>query len=146
MINLSRDGQNSKSEALLLKSKVHRNLKKYMENVVEESEIGSRPHGTKYKSSFIFSHESKNYAVVCKFQFSQGSVDFKIPYEVISLAHCITSSPHLHGGFLVLAGNGYSKGMKQFILSDLRDWIVVPPTLVITTYDDFIRRVRSHNL
>ena len=146
MINLSRDDQNSKSEALLLKSKIHRNLKKYMGNVVEESVIGSRPHGTKYKSSFMFSHESKNYAVVCKFQFSQGSVDFKIPYEVISLSHCICSSPNLHGGFLVLAGQGYSKGMRQFILGELGGWINVPPTLKIVTYHDFVSLIRSQNL
>lgn len=146
MIDLSRDDQNSKSEALLLKSKVHRNLKKYMHNVTEDHEIGLRPHGTKYKSNFMFSHESKNYAVVCKFQFSHGSVDFKIPYEAISLAHCITSSTDLHGGFIVLSGNGYSKEMKRFLLRDLRKWIVVPPTLIITTYEDFIKRVRSHEL
>ena len=143
---MTKADRNTKSEALLLKSKVHRNLKKYMHNVVGDHEIGLRPHGTKYKSSFMFSHESKNYAVVCKFQFSHGSVDFKIPYEVISLAHCITSSTDLHGGFIVLGGNGYSKEMKRFLLGDLRKWIVVPPTLIITTYEDFIKRVRSHNL
>jgi len=140
------DVENNNYDAVSLKMKVHRNLKKYMDGVQEEVLIGVRPHGTKYKSNFMFSHESKNYAVICKFQFSQGSVDFKIPYEVISLAHCIESSQDLHGGFLVLAGHGYSKGMRQFILGALSEWINVPQSLSIITYDDFVKRIRARDL
>ena len=139
------DTQRNNYDAVSLKSKVHRNLKKYMSDVHEEVEIGARPHGTRYRSNFMFSHDSKNYAVICKFQFSQGSVDFKIPYEVISLAHCIVSSEELHGGFLVLAGNGYSKGMKQFLLENLGEWINVPQSLTIITYDDFVKRIRARD-
>ena len=52
------DTQRNNYDAVSLKSKVHRNLKKYMSDVHEEVEIGARPHGTRYRSNFMFSHDS----------------------------------------------------------------------------------------
>ena len=83
--------------------------------------IGRRPHGPLYKASHTFRLNGKSYAVVCKFQNTARSVDFILnTYEIISLANSVENSDKIQKGFLVLGGYGYSKGMLNFVLNDMR--------------------------
>ena len=98
------------------------------------------------KCNFLVSVNEKQYAVITKFQFSAGSVDFKLPYEAISLAYSVQASEVLDGGFLILGGTGYSKGMLNFMLHDIHSWINLGHNIRILTLDDFISILRARNL
>ena len=129
-----------------LTDKLIRNLKMFSDSLSENTVIGIRPHGTKMKCNFLVSVNEKQYAVITKFQFSAGSVDFKLPYEAISLAYSVQASENLDGGFLILGGTGYSKGMLNFMLHDIQSWINLGHNIRILTLDDFISVLRARNL
>ena len=125
---------------------LRRNLEKFSDDLQSNRVIGHRPHGPAYKASHTFSIGEICYAVVSKFQNTTGSVDFKLPYEVISLAHSVETNNAIQKGFLILGGYGYSKGMLNFVLNDLHDWLNITTDVEIVLFDDFVRRLRSSNL
>jgi hypothetical protein len=129
-----------------LRGILFRNLEKFSEDIQSNTVIGRRPHGPLYKASHTFVQEGKSYAVVCKFQNTTGSVDFKLPYEIISLAHSVENNDEIQKGFLVLGGYGYSKGMLNFVLNDLHDWLNITSDVEIFLFDDFVRNLRSLTL
>jgi len=129
-----------------LTNKLIRNLNMFSDSLRENTVIGIRPHGTKMKCNFLISVNEKKYAVITKFQFSAGSVDFKLPYEAISLAYSVQASESLDGGFLILGGTGYSKGMLNFMLHDIQSWINLGHAVRILTLDDFISMLRARSL
>ena len=88
----------------------------------------------------------KKYAIITKFQFSAGSVDFKLPYEAISLAFSVRASEDIDEGFIILGGTGYSKGMLKFMLDDIQNWIDLGKEIKIIVLDDFIRQLRTRNI
>jgi len=115
----------------------------FCDSVNENVVIGTRPHGTKMKSNFVISLNHQKYALITKFQFSAGSVDFKLPYEAISLAFSVAASEDIDKGVLILGGTGYSKGMLKFMLDDIHDWIDLGKEVKIIDYDDFVRLLRA---
>ena len=125
---------------------LHRNLEKFSKDLRSDRVIGHRPHGPAYKASHTFSIEGKCYAVVSKFQNTSGSVDFKLPYEVISLAHSIETNDEIQKGFLVLGGYGYGRGMLNFVLNDLHNWLNITTNVEIILFHDFLKRLRSFTL
>ena len=129
-----------------LRSILFRNLEKFSEDIQSNTVIGRRPHGPLYKASHTFRLNGKSYAVVCKFQNTAGSVDFKLPYEIISLAYSVENSDKIQKGFLVLGGYGYSKGMLNFVLNDMHDWLNITHDVEILLFDEFVKRLRSSTL
>jgi hypothetical protein len=125
---------------------MRRNLEKFSDDVQSNRVIGHRPHGPAYKATHTFTIKGTSYAVVSKFQNTTGSVDFKLPYEVISLAHSVETNNEIQKGFLVLGGQGYSKGMLNFVLNNLHDWLNITTDVEILMFDDFIGRLRSSAL
>jgi hypothetical protein len=129
-----------------LSEKLVRNLRMFSDSVDENVVIGTRPHGTKMKTNFVMSLNHKKYAIITKFQFSAGSVDFKLPYEAISLAFSVRASEDIDEGFIILGGTGYSKGMLKFMLDDIQNWIDLGKEIKIIVLDDFIRQLRTRNI
>ena len=125
---------------------LERNLAKFATGVNKNVEIGFRPHGTKYSASYLFTLNSINYAIVCKFQNTGGSVDFKLPYELISLANSVAKSDYISHGLLILGGSGYGKGMLKFITKDIHSWVNLDNTTRALLIDDFIHRLRNNEL
>jgi hypothetical protein len=129
-----------------LSEKLVRNLRMFSDSVDENVVIGTRPHGTKMKTNFVISLNHKKYAIITKFQFSAGSVDFKLPYEAISLAFSVRASEDIDEGFIILGGTGYSKGMLKFMLDDIQNWIDLGKEIKIIVLDDFIRQLRTRKI
>ena len=125
---------------------LERNLAKFTTEVSKSVEIGIRPHGTKYSASYLFKLNSINYAIVCKFQNTGGSVDFKLPYELISLANSVNNSEYISYGLLILGGSGYGKGMLKFITKDIHFWVNIGNNTRAMLIEDFIHRLRNNNL
>ena len=129
-----------------LSEKLVRNLRMFSDSVDENVVIGTRPHGTKMKTNFVISLNHKKYAIITKFQFSAGSVDFKLPYEAISLAFSVRASEDIDEGFIILGGTGYSKGMLKFMLDDIQNWIDLGKEIKIIVLEDFIRQLRTRKI
>jgi hypothetical protein len=125
---------------------LERNLEKFSTDVNKHVNIGFRPHGTKYSASYVFTLGLKKFAVVSKFQNTGGSVDFKLPYELISLANCVNNSESISQGYLILGGLGYGKGMLKFITQDVEEWINIGKYTKALLFEDFLHKLRNNQL
>ena len=111
-----------------------------------QSRIGATPWGTTHSIDWeIWSLDNPNLRALlsCKYQDSGGTAEEKIPYEVIKLARAIDVDPRFRIAWLVIGGDGWTEGLRQFFFSRLQEDI---PAMVgrvqLLTTDELI----SHEL
>ena len=111
-----------------------------------QSRIGATPWGTTHNIDWeIWSLDNPNLRALlsCKYQDSGGTAEEKSPDEVIKLARAIDLDSRFRIAWLVIGGDGWTEGLRQFFFSRLQEDI---PAMVgrvqLLTTDELI----SHEL
>lgn len=109
--------------------------------VSSQKVIGDKFDGTKHRVDVLTeSPEGREILVSLKWQQVGGTVEEKLPFEVIKLIHAIKSS----GGrfayaYIVIAGEGMRRELKKFYMQGgLKDYIKDADLIHIVSLDQFI--------
>lgn len=79
--------------------------------------------------------------VSCKTQNVGGTAEEKIAYEIIKLAHALENSPERYGerAVIVMDGDGWSAGMRNFVDNDVKTWIPRASNVVLySSAEEFV--------
>jgi len=111
-----------------------------------QSPIGLTPWGTNHNVDWEIwdtTNLHRRALLSCKYQDSGGTAEEKIPYEVIKLAKAIELDPRFKIAWLVIGGDGWTKGLRTYYFTLLQNDI---PSMIdrvhLLSTDDLI----SHDL
>jgi hypothetical protein len=93
---------------------------------VSQSTIGEKPGGGKHRVDWeIYRKSDSNYRglISCKFQTTSGTAEEKIAYEVIKLLHAMKTDSRYKKSWIIMGGDGWSAGIREFTNSHLVEWI-----------------------
>ena len=88
--------------------------------------VGEKPGGGKHRIDWelVKNDNSELRGLIsCKFQSTSGTAEEKIAYEVIKLLHTMENDLRFKKSWIIMGGDGWSTGMKQFVNSELSKWI-----------------------
>lgn len=91
-----------------------------------QSIVGDKPGGGRHRIDWeIFKIDNPNQRglISCKFQATSGTAEEKIAYEVIKLLHAMRTDTRYRKAWIIMGGEGWSQGMRQFTKTDLSYWI-----------------------
>jgi hypothetical protein len=91
-----------------------------------QSVIGEKPGGGKHRVDWeIYRLDNPNIRglISCKFQSTSGTAEEKIVYEVVKLLHAMKIDNRYVKSWIIMGGNGWSEGIREFTKSELSDWI-----------------------
>jgi len=104
--------------------------------------IGDKPGGGKHRVDWEIhkaGDEDVRGLISCKFQGTSGTAEEKIPYEVIKLLNSMEEDTRYKKSWIIMGGDGWSPGMRVFVLNHLHRWIPEMQNRVsILTTDQFI--------
>lgn len=87
-----------------------------------QSPIGLTPWGTVHVVDWEIwevSNPGRRALLSCKHQDSGGTAQEKVPYEAIKLAKALDLDPRFKVAWLVLGGDGWTSGLREYYLSGL---------------------------
>jgi flavorubredoxin len=61
--------------------------------------------------------------ISCKYQGTSGTAEEKMAYEVIKLLHTMKIDNRYKKSWIIMGGEGWSIGMREFIKNHLSEWI-----------------------
>jgi hypothetical protein len=88
--------------------------------------VGIKPGGGMHRVDWeLSSIDNSNIRglVSCKFQGTSGTAEEKIAYEVIKLLHTMKQDSRYVRSWIVMGGDGWSTGMRSFVINHLHEWI-----------------------
>ena len=91
-----------------------------------QATVGEKPGGGKHRIDWelVKNDNSELRGLIsCKFQGTSGTAEEKIAYEVIKLLHTMENDLRFKKSWIIMGGDGWSTGMKQFVNSELSKWI-----------------------
>lgn len=91
-----------------------------------QSFVGEKPGGGRHRVDWELlkiSDPSRRGLISCKFQATSGTAEEKIAYEVIKLLHTMQSDKRYRRAWIIMGGEGWSQGMRQFTTKELVYWI-----------------------
>lgn len=104
--------------------------------------VGDKPGGGKHRIDWeIYRKDNPSIRglISCKFQGTSGTAEEKIAYEAIKLLHTMNVDPRYKHSWIVMGGEGWSPGMRSFVLDHLSEWIPsMHGKLTILTTDQLI--------
>lgn len=107
-----------------------------------QSFIGKKPGGGKHRVDWeIYKLDNPNIRglISCKFQSTSGTAEEKIAYEVIKLLHAMKIDSRYVKSWIIMGGDGWSDGIREFTKSELSNWIPqMKGKIVIITTDQLI--------
>lgn len=106
-----------------------------------QQNVGVKPDGGNHRVDFVAwrpSAPERKILVSCKVQTQQGTAEEKLPYEVIKLVHVMRLQPQYVSAYLILGGEGWSKGIRQFCKSGLCSFIAGADKVVVYTTDELL--------
>jgi PD-(D/E)XK nuclease superfamily domain len=78
--------------------------------------IGRRPGGRRHKVDIVATDSiDRTFLISLKWQQTPGTVEQKVPFEVICLAEAVQASPNDRRAYLVLGGHGWT--LREFYTS-----------------------------
>jgi len=102
--------------------------------------IGMRAGSLKeHMIDFVARRKGKTLLVSTKWQNSTGSVEEKVPWEVLCLNHALRGN-ELSAGFIVLGGKGWSL-RNYFTSPEFRAAMNISPKLNVATFETFMGRL-----
>ena len=93
---------------------------------ISQAYIGIKPGGGKHRVDWeIFDKEDPNSRglISCKYQGTSGTAEEKMAYEVIKLLHTMKMDSRYKQSWIIMGGEGWSNGMREFIKNHLSEWI-----------------------
>ena len=61
--------------------------------------------------------------ISCKYQGTSGTAEEKMAYEVIKLLYTMKMDSRYKKSWIIMGGEGWSTGMREFIKNHMREWI-----------------------
>lgn len=119
---VKKSGSGKEYEALIA-AIIERSCKRNRLGKKGQSNVGEKPGGGKHIVDWELWEEdrpNRRALLSCKVQTTAGTAEEKIPYEVLKLLHTMDIDPRFRFGWIVLGGNGWSKGLLEFYLNDLQ--------------------------
>lgn len=106
--------------------------------------VGGKPGGGRHRVDHVVHRgNGQDLLVSCKTQTSTGTAEEKLPFELMKLAHTVTDDMKRWGEYavLVVAGDGWSEGIKKMLEDDAWMWMPEARRMVRVYYsaDDFVR-------
>lgn len=93
---------------------------------VPQITVGIKPGGGNHRVDWEISKRDNiniRGLISCKFQGTSGTAEEKIAYEVIKLLHAMKQDNRYLHGWVVMGGDGWSPGMRNFVSDHLQEWI-----------------------
>jgi len=122
----SRDTTTGSSYEAIIEMCIKRSCEKNELSAFPQSTVGEKPGGGKHRVDWeIFRTTEPNLRglISCKYQGTSGTAEEKIAYEVIKLLYSMKMDPRYTKSWIIMGGEGWSTGMREFINTHLVEWI-----------------------
>lgn len=106
--------------------------------------VGKRPGGGRHMADVVAEKEGRSWVISLKWQQVLGTVEQKVPFEVISLAELLEEGAYA-GAYLVLGGDGWTL-RDYFTGGGLRKHLVHADRVQIVTLEQFIAKANQGRL
>jgi hypothetical protein len=138
----SRDTTTGSNYEAIIEMCIRRSCDKNNLEAISQSTIGSKPGGGKHRVDWeIIDKSDSNIRglISCKYQGTSGTAEEKIAYEVIKLLHTMEADTRYKRSWIIMGGDGWSNGMREFLRNHLGAWIPAMQNKVsILTTDQLI--------
>ena len=140
----SRDTTTGSNYEAIIESCIKRSCEKNNLKAIGQAFVGVKPGGGKHRVDWeIVDNQDENVRglVSCKYQGTSGTAEEKMAYEVIKLLHAMNEDPRYKKSWIIMGGEGWSPGMREFIKNHLPEWIPgMKESVTILTTDEIINR------
>ena len=122
----SRDTTTGSNYEAIIEMCIKRSCEKNQLTAVPQATVGEKPGGGKHRVDWeIYRTSSPDFRglISCKYQGTSGTAEEKIAYEVIKLLHAMKIDPRFKKAWIIMGGEGWSSGMREFVNSHLTEWI-----------------------
>jgi len=122
----SRDTTTGSNYEAIIEMCIKRSCEKNDLSAFPQSTVGDKPGGGKHRVDWeIFRTTEPNLRglISCKYQGTSGTAEEKIAYEVIKLLYSMKMDPRYTKSWIIMGGEGWSTGMREFINTHLVEWI-----------------------
>jgi len=88
--------------------------------------VGEKPGGGMHRVDYELIHKLDSDVrglISCKYQGTSGTAEEKIAYEVIKLLHTMKMDSRYIHSWIIMGGDGWSSGMREFARKELIKWI-----------------------
>lgn len=138
----SRDTTTGSNYEQIIEICLKRSCDKNAMAAIPQSMIGEKPGGGKHRVDweiYKLTDPSVRGLISCKFQGTSGTAEEKIAYEVIKLLHAMEIDARFKKSWIIMGGDGWSTGMKQFVRTELPKWVPeMPGKVSILSTDELI--------
>jgi hypothetical protein len=138
----SRDTTTGSNYEAIIEMCIKRSCEKNLLTAISQSTVGEKPGGGKHRVDWeLYKNTDPEIRglISCKYQGTSGTAEEKIAYEVIKLLHTMKVDPRFKKSWIIMGGEGWSTGMREFVNSHLIEWIPAMPNKVeILTTDQLI--------
>lgn len=122
----SRDTTTGSSYEAIIEMCIKRSCEKNGLEAISQTNIGTKPGGGKHRVDWeIIDKQDPNSRglISCKYQGTSGTAEEKMAYEVIKLLYTMKVDPRYKKSWIIMGGEGWSAGMREFIKNHLSEWI-----------------------
>ena len=105
---------------------IKRSCEKNNLEAISQANIGIKPGGGKHRVDWeIIDKQNSNSLglISCKYQGTSGTAEEKMAYEVIKLLYTMKMDSRYKKSWIIMGGEGWSAGMREFIKNHLGEWI-----------------------
>ena len=138
----SRDTTTGSNYEAIIEMCIKRSCEKNNLEAVSQANIGIKPGGGKHRVDWeIIDKKDPNSRglISCKYQGTSGTAEEKMAYEVIKLLYTMKLDSRYKKSWIIMGGEGWSTGMREFINNHLSAWIPAMQNKVsILTTDQLI--------
>lgn len=93
---------------------------------LSQTNVGNKPGGGKHRVDWELYRQndpSIRALISCKYQGTSGTAEEKIAYEVIKLLYAMKMDARYKKSWIIMGGQGWSSGMREFVNIHLEEWI-----------------------
>lgn len=122
----SRDTTTGSNYEAIIEMCIRRSCEKNGLEAISQTNIGTKPGGGKHRVDWEIIDKqdpSSRGLISCKYQGTSGTAEEKMAYEVIKLLYTMKVDPRYKKSWIIMGGEGWSAGMREFIKNHLSEWI-----------------------
>ncbi len=122
----SRDTTTGSNYEAIIEMCIKRSCEKNNLEAISQATIGTKPGGGKHRVDWeIFDKQDPESRglISCKYQGTSGTAEEKMAYEVIKLLYTMKTDTRYKKSWIIMGGEGWSIGMREFIKNHLSEWI-----------------------
>jgi hypothetical protein len=122
----SRDTTTGSNYEAIIEMCIKRSCEKNNLEAISQATIGTKPGGGKHRVDWeiIDKQDPESRGLIsCKYQGTSGTAEEKMAYEVIKLLYTMKTDTRYKKSWIIMGGEGWSIGMREFIKNHLSEWI-----------------------